>query len=283
MRTASDAEEMQSVAREARAAGQRIGLVPTMGFLHEGHLSLVRLARQECDLLVVSLFVNPIQFGAGEDLAEYPRDLARDTALCEQEGVDILFCPDRGAMYGDRHSVYVEETELSTGLCGASRSVHFRGVTTVVAKLFNIVAPDVAVFGRKDAQQARVIEKMATDLNFPVRIVAAPIVREPDGLAMSSRNTYLTPSQRRQASIIFESLCLAEDFVKRGERNTSVIVQGVREKLESAEGVRVEYVEAVDDRDLQPVKRVREPTLLAVAVRIGDTRLIDNALLNPCE
>jgi len=272
---------MQAIARRSRAAGRRIGFVPTMGFLHEGHLSLIRIARRRCELLVVSIFVNPIQFGPGEDFTDYPRDRDRDKLLCRRENVDVLFCPSNDEMYPEDHTVYVDETVLSRGLCGASRPGHFRGVTTVVAKLFNTVQPHLAVFGQKDAQQARIIEKMAADLDFPVRIVRGPIVRESDGLAMSSRNKYLSREDRARATVVFKSLRLAKSLLSQGTRQTSVVRRAVREALGATPRVEVEYVATVDDRTLKPVTRVAGPTLLAVAVRIGGTRLIDNVVLRP--
>jgi pantoate--beta-alanine ligase len=270
---------MQARAQALGRAGRRIGLVPTMGYLHEGHLSLVRLARARADVVVLSLFVNPTQFGPREDLARYPRDLARDSRLCRQAGVDILFCPDASEMYAPDHSVYVEETVLSRPLCGAARPGHFRGVATVVAKLFNIVRPDVAVFGRKDAQQARVIEQLVRDLNFPIRLIVAPTVREPDGLAMSSRNTYLEPEDRADARLISESLREANRRYAAGERSSAALRRAVRTVLGRSPRIRVEYVETVDYGSFRPVREIRAPALLAIAVRMGKTRLIDNTVL----
>jgi pantoate--beta-alanine ligase len=279
MRTIRSVARMRKLALALTRSGRRIGFVPTMGYLHEGHLSLVRLARARADVAVLSLFVNPTQFGPREDLARYPRDFARDSRLCRQAGVDILFCPEASEMYAPDHSVYVEETVLSRPLCGAARPGHFRGVATVVAKLFNIVRPDVAVFGRKDAQQARVIERLVRDLNFPVRIVVAPTVREPDGLAMSSRNAYLSPEDRADAPRIAESLREAGRLYASGQRSAAVMRRAVRAVLARSPRIRVEYVEIVDYDSFRPIREVRGPALLAVAVRMGATRLIDNALL----
>jgi len=252
-----------------------------MGYLHEGHLSLVRTARSRCDFLVVSIFVNPAQFGPNEDLAKYPRDMERDSLLCRQEGVDLLFCPPANSMYAPDHSTCVSEDALSAGLCGASRPTHFRGVTTVVAKLFNIVQPDLAVFGQKDAQQTRIIKRMVRDLNFPVEIVVAPTVREEDGLAMSSRNAYLTAEERRQAPHIYRALCSVRALCGQGEDRVAVLEAEVRRLLSETVGGTVDYVAFVDDATLVPVERVERETLVAVAVRIGNTRLIDNIVLSP--
>lgn len=272
-------QEMQKRALTLKRAGRVIGFVPTMGFLHEGHLSLMRLARARCDVLVVSIFVNPAQFGAGEDLDAYPRDFERDRALCEAEGVDLLFCPEVGSVYEDDASVWVDEEQLSAGLCGASRPGHFRGVCTVVAKLFNLVLPDVAVFGEKDAQQLRIIERMVRDLNFPVEIVRGPIVREPDGLAMSSRNKYLSASERKDALCLRRALDRAVTLFKDGERRVSVLRRAVREMIDPVPSALVDYVEFVDDEALNRIKNIDNDAFVALAVRIGRTRLIDNEVL----
>jgi pantoate--beta-alanine ligase len=270
---------MRALSSRLRRQGRRIAFVPTMGYLHEGHLSLIRRARRLGDVVVVSIFVNPTQFGPGEDLSRYPRDMERDRRLCRREAVHILFCPSARAMYAPDHSVYVEEKDLSAGLCGAFRPTHFRGVATVVAKLFNIVQPDVAVFGRKDAQQAAVVERMARDLNFGVKIVVAPIVREPDGLAMSSRNTYLSAQERRSATRLNQALILAERICRAGTRSAAVIRNTVTRLLAGVPGAKMEYVELVDAKTLKPVEHVARPVLLALAVRFGKTRLIDNRLI----
>ncbi len=270
---------MQQYALEQKRAGRIIGFVPTMGFLHEGHLSLMRIAREKCDILVASIFVNPTQFGPNEDLDAYPRDFERDEALCGQEGVDVVFYPEPGSMYAVDASVWVDESTLSAVLCGASRPGHFRGVCTVVAKLFNIVQPDLAVFGEKDAQQLRIIERMVRDLNFPVEIIRGPIVREPDGLAMSSRNKYLTDAQRQSALCLRRSLALAQTLVDEGERDVSKIKQSMQELIEREPEAEIDYIELMNDETLTALDRVEAANLAALAVRIGQTRLIDNAVL----
>ncbi|MBN2164136.1 MAG: pantoate--beta-alanine ligase [Pontiellaceae bacterium] len=279
MKIVQSPQEMQRRALELKRAGKTIGFVPTMGFLHEGHLSLMKAARAQCDVLVVSIFVNPTQFGPNEDLDAYPRDFERDEALCNSVGVDYLFYPEPATMYADDASVWVDEERLSGVLCGASRPGHFRGVCTVVSKLFNLVLPDLSVFGEKDAQQLRIIERMVRDLNFPVQIVRGPIVREPDGLAMSSRNKYLTEEQRRNALCLRRSLDRAEAMVKAGEHDVRVL-RGEMEHLiaDVPDGV-IDYVSFVDDVSLEPVERVDGRVLLALAVKIGSTRLIDNTVL----
>lgn len=272
-------DKMQIMALAARCDVRRIGLVPTMGFLHEGHLSLMRKARSLCDLLVVSIFVNPTQFAIGEDLDNYPRDIERDIALCESEQADVVFCPTVSEMYAEHSTVYIDERELSKGLCGGSRPGHFSGVLTVVAKLFNIIQPDVAVFGQKDAQQARVIQQMVVDLNFPVKILIEPTVRESDGLAMSSRNTYLSPDERARAVCLSKSLSLAEDLFQSGERNSESIIMQMNMLIEE-HGGNVDYVDIVDYVTLRPVARISCKALVLLAVKFGDTRLIDNVIID---
>ncbi len=262
-----------------KRAGQVIGFVPTMGFLHEGHLSLMRIAREQCDVLVVSIFVNPTQFGPNEDLDAYPRDFKRDEALCREAKVDFLFYPDPSNMYMETASVWVEEESLSSVLCGASRPFHFRGVCTVVAKLFNLVQPDLAVFGEKDAQQLRIIERMVRDLNFPVEIVRGPIVRESDGLAMSSRNKYLSPEQRKNAICLRKALDAATRLFQQGEHDVGPIRSVMEEMISAVPEVRIDYIEFVDDQTLCAVDRIDRPVLVAIAVRVGSTRLIDNVVL----
>ena len=280
MITVVSPQQAGEVSLAAREKELRVGLVPTMGFLHEGHLSLIRAAGKSCGFVVVSIFVNPIQFAPGEDLDRYPRDAERDESLCRAEGVDVVFRPEAGDMYGENHGVYVEETSLSAELCGASRPGHFRGVTTIVAKLFNIVRPDVAVFGLKDAQQARIIQKMVRDLCFPVEIVLAPIVREPDGLAMSSRNSYLSPEERSWAPRIYESLQAACALHDEGEKDARTLCEGVHAALGGGPAVSIDYISVVDWETLRPVDTITGKTLLAVAVKVGRTRLIDNVILN---
>jgi len=268
--------EMTEAARRIRASGRTIGFVPTMGFLHEGHLSLVRAAREASDAVVVSIFINPIQFGPAEDLRTYPRDLARDTALLDREGVEIVFCPEAAEMYPEGFRTFVRVESLEDKLCGQSRPGHFRGVCTVVLKLFEIVRPDAAFFGRKDAQQALILERMARDLNLGIRIDVRPIVREPDGLAMSSRNSYLTAEERRAALVLFRSLSLASGLVAAGERSPGPVLAGMRSLIAAEPLARIDYIEAVNPADLEPADRLRDGTLIALAVLIGRTRLIDN-------
>ena len=279
MKLLNSSGAMQRESLQARRDGKTIGLVPTMGFLHQGHLSLVKQCRDQCDLLVVSIFVNPTQFLPGEDIDDYPRDWDRDQELCVAAGVDVLFMPVARELYGDHHSTYVEETSISLGLCGASRPGHFRGVTTVVAKLFNMVQPDVAFFGQKDAQQAAVIRRMVADLNYPIRIVVGPTVREADGLAMSSRNSYLSASERRDALCLSRALDLAEQRYREGTVDSSVVKEEMRELIESCGSSGIDYIEIVDGDSLVPVDRMSGNVLVAVAVRIGKTRLIDNRVI----
>jgi pantoate--beta-alanine ligase len=268
-----------------RREGRRIGLVPTMGYFHDGHLSLMRGAREDCDVVVVSLFVNPTQFGPGEDLDAYPRDEDRDAELAALEGVDLLWIPDADEIYPDGFATSVEVANSFTGVLEGDPShrgpSHFRGVTTVVAKLFNSVQPDVAYFGRKDAQQALVIERMTRDLDFPVEIVVLPTVREDDGLALSSRNAYLTAEQREQAAAISRALRAAEEAARGGETSTDALVETARSELRNS-GIEPEYVEARAAEDLSPVAELNgRPVLVAVAARVGRARLIDNVLINP--
>lgn len=278
---------MQRLARGWRGGGARIGFVPTMGYLHEGHLSLIRAARRRVGAtgkVVVSIYVNPTQFAPHEDLARYPRDLKRDLALCRSEKVDVVFAPSDAAMYPGResgdYSAYVVETLLSQRMEGASRPMHFRGVTTVVAKLFNMVLPDLAVFGAKDWQQAVIIKRMVADLNFPIRIVAAPIVREPDGLARSSRNKYLTGDLRAQALVLSRSIAEVRKLVATARAVPAArLRQLVKRVVASAPDARLDYVEFFDPETLTPRKRVESGTHMALAVWVGQTRLIDNGRL----
>jgi pantoate--beta-alanine ligase len=271
--------ETQAWALAIKRSGRRVGFVPTMGYLHQGHMSLVSLARERTDVVAASIFVNPIQFLPGEDLDNYPRDLQRDERLCEKAGVAMVFYPTPEAMYAPDHSVYVDETRLSQGLCGRHRPGHFRGVTTVVTKLFNIVLPDVAVFGQKDAQQARVIQRMVRDLNFPVEIVVGPIVREPDGLAMSSRNRYLSATERGDALCLHRSLARAADLYGQGVRDTRALREAMAACMAAVPAVKVEFIEFVDNTTLEPVTDIKGQVLVALAARVGATRLIDNAVL----
>jgi len=277
-------EELRAELAAPRREGRRIGLVPTMGYLHDGHLSLIRAAREACDVVVVSLFVNPAQFGEGEDLDAYPRDEARDAGLAEAAGADLLWAPAAEEIYPEGFDTAVEVGPALTGVLDGDPErrgpEHFRGVTTVVAKLFNCVGPDVAYFGRKDAQQALVIERMTRDLDFPVEIAVMPTVREPDGLALSSRNAYLVDDERVRALAISRGLRAAEERAAQGERSVEAVTEAVREELRSA-GIEPEYVEARDARDLSHVAELNgRPVLLAVAARVGGARLIDNTILN---
>ncbi len=270
---------MKAEARRLAAAGRTIGLVPTMGALHEGHLSLVRESRRSAAVTVVSIFVNPLQFGTGEDFQKYPRDIGRDAGLLEKEGVDALFLPAAAEMYPTGFQTTVEVARLQRGLCGASRTAHFRGVATAVLKLFNIVRPDVAFFGQKDAQQAAVLQGLAADLNLDVAVRIMPIVREPDGLAMSSRNVYLNPEERRAAVVLSRSLAEARRAFERGERRAAVITASVREVLSGEPRARVDYVETVGWPDLGCLEVIDRDALVALAVFVGKTRLIDNTIL----
>jgi pantoate--beta-alanine ligase len=270
--------EMKNLVKEWKRRGLSIGFVPTMGYLHEGHLALVRKVKELSDRVVVSIFVNPIQFAPGEDYQRYPRDLERDKALLEKEGIDVLFSPKAQEMYPPGFQTYVEVKELSSGLCGRYRAGHFVGVATVVLKLFNIVQPDIAVFGEKDYQQLKVIQRMVQDLNLDVKIIPHPTVREEDGLAMSSRNTYLSPEERRSAIALYKALNLAEELINQGERRVATL----KEKLiESYPYTKVQYIEFVHPENLKEVERVDEPTLLALAVFVGKARLIDNKIIVP--
>ncbi len=281
MRIIESAGEMQQQAQTWREQGKRIVLVPTMGYLHEGHLALMRRAREAGDVVVISIFVNPTQFGAGEDLEKYPRDLDRDRRLAEGVGVDVAFVPGAAEMYPPGCQTFVEVTEISRFLCGKSRPTHFRGVTTVVAKLFNIVKPHAAVFGEKDFQQLAVIRRMVRDLNMDIEIIGHPIVREPDGLAMSSRNTYLSPEQRKDALRLSLALEGARKSVAGGEKRGGRILAEVVEILETGGGVRIDYAELRNPETLDGVVAVEGPTLLALAAYVGVTRLIDNCILCP--
>lgn len=282
MKIIESASEMQQTALALRAQGRRIGFVPTMGNLHDGHLSLVRIAKQHADVVIVSIFVNPTQFGPNEDFAAYPRTFEADRALCEAEGVDLVFHPSVPEMYPAGASVSVTENSLSRTLCGAARPGHFDGVCTVVAKLFNIVLPHVAVFGEKDAQQLRVIRRMVRDLRIPVEIVSGPTAREADGLARSSRNQYLTAEQRPQAVCLRRALDEAERLFAAGERDPNNLVAVLRAVVGRAPAAKIDYIEIVDDETLQPLDGpIARPALVALAVWVGKPRLIDNAVLRP--
>lgn len=273
-----DPAKFQRWALKQRASGVRIGLVPTMGYLHEGHLSLIEIARKRADAAVVSIFVNPIQFGPGEDFAVYPRDEKSDLAKCRAAGAKAVFLPSPETMYASDASVVVDESVLSDRLCGIRRPGHFRGVCTVVAKLFNLALPEIAVFGRKDFQQAAVIKRMVRDLNFPVKIITAPIVREPDGLAKSSRNVYLNPEERNRATGLHEAIAYARKAVAEAPVPASSLTRKI-ERMLVKKGLRPDYVELLDADSLDPVKKATRGTALLLAVFNGSTRLIDNSIL----
>lgn len=265
--------------KEWRKQGQSVALVPTMGYLHEGHLSLMKKAKEQNDRVVVSIFVNPIQFAPNEDFASYPRDLEHDAALCESVGVDLIFHPEAEEMYLDGFSTYVDMDGLTTGLCGKTRPTHFRGVCTVVNKLFNIVAPDRAYFGQKDAQQLSVIRHMVRDLNMDIEVVGCPIIREEDGLARSSRNTYLSEEERKAALILSKTIFLGQKLIEEGERSAEVLLLKMRENLASEPLAKIDYVEAVNALTIENITELKGEVLVAMAVYIGKTRLIDNFLV----
>jgi pantoate--beta-alanine ligase len=279
MRICDTIEDMRAACRAARRGGKRLGFVPTMGALHEGHLSLVRAARASCDAVAASIFVNPMQFGPNEDLAKYPRSFERDRELLEKEGVELLFAPSVEEMYPAGAVTWVTVEGLSSKLDGRSRPGHFRGVTTVVAKLFHIVEPDAAFFGQKDAAQVAIVRCMVRDLNLPVEIVACPIVREPDGLAMSSRNAYLDPQQRKQALVLHRGLLQVKKSWEEGEREAGKLLTVGRDELSAEKSVRLDYLEIVDPDSLVPVENTAGGALVAVAAFVGLTRLIDNLVL----
>ena len=279
MRSIATAAEITAISQEARRSGKSVGLVPTMGALHEGHLSLVRAARSQSDVIVVSIFVNPTQFGPREDLSKYPRTLEEDLGLLRAEKVDFVFSPSVQEMYPPGSSTWVTVEGLSEKLDGRSRPGHFRGVTTVVSKLFNIVQPDLAVFGQKDAAQAAIILRMVQDLDFGVRVLVCPIVREKDGLAMSSRNVYLTPQQRKQATILYRALTRVQTLADQGERNASTLISAGKQVIAEEPQVRLDYFEIVNWETLDPVPDISKGALVAVAAYVGETRLIDNLLL----
>lgn len=270
---------MRDWSRACRQSGRSIGLVPTMGFFHDGHLHLMRKARELADRVVVSLFVNPIQFGPGEDLARYPRNPDRDRELAERNGVDVLFAPAAPVMYPEPPATRITVARLTAGLCGRSRPGHFDGVCTVVGKLFNIISPDLAVFGSKDFQQLAVIRRMTTDLNWGIKIVEHPIVRESDGLAMSSRNSYLSGSERASAACLYRAIVRARELAAAGEGEVARLLAEVEKIITIHDNLRIEYAEIVEVTSLEPQLRVGPDSLLALAVRVGATRLIDNALL----
>ena len=264
-----------------RRKDKTIGFVPTMGYLHEGHLSLMRQAKRDCDVCVISIFVNPAQFSPNEDLKKYPRNINRDLALAKSVGVDAVFYPSSKAIYPEGYLTYVNVEKFTEVLCGESRPGHFRGVTIIVTKLFNIVQPDIAYFGQKDAQQAIVIKKMVQDLDMPVKIKIMPIVREPDGLAMSSRNAYLNLKERTDALVLYQSLIRAKRMIKKGERSSKKIVSAMRQMITAKKTADIDYISCVGLNNLEPLSRIQGRALIALAVFIGKTRLIDNIIVNP--
>lgn len=279
MKLIHDVKEMQQTALALKHTGKRIAFVPTMGFLHEGHASLLREGRKRGDCLVLSIFVNPTQFGPNEDLERYPRNLERDCALAETCGVDIIFAPAAAGMYPPGFQTTVSLGPLTEPLCGASRPGHFNGVAVVVAKLFSIVQPDIAFFGKKDFQQLAIIRQMTADLNLPLEIVGMPIVREADGLAMSSRNSYLSPQERQQALCLYRALCKVRKLFAEGECSVERLLAEARSQIMEAPAAVIDYLELRDSTSLKPVKQAGSGTLLAMAVKIGSTRLIDNTVL----
>ena len=276
MKTAATIQQVRDKVKAWREQGYSVGLVPTMGYLHEGHQSLIARAVAENDRVVVSVFVNPIQFGPNEDFATYPRDFEQDKALCEATGANLVFHPDAEEMYAPDFSTYVDLEGLTDNLCGEKRPGHFRGVCTVVSKLFHIVQPDRAYFGEKDAQQLAVIRHMVRDLNFPIEIVGCPIIREADGLARSSRNTYLRPEERKAALVLDRSLTMARSMMEKGERRAEPILEGILAEIELEPLAKVDYAKMVDSLTMQDVDVAERDVLVAIAVYIGSTRLIDN-------
>ena len=280
MNVAQTISSVRENVTEAKKQGKTIGFVPTMGALHEGHISLVEEAKKKCDYIVVSIFVNPTQFGPSEDFEKYPRPIEDDLRKCEKAGVDLVFNPSANEMYPEKVITWVNVEKITENLCGSSRPGHFRGVTTVCAKLFNIVTPDFAFFGQKDAQQAIVIKRMVADLNMPLEIVVCPIIREDSGLALSSRNKYLSEQEREDASNIYKSLQKCKEMVDSGCRNTESILAEMRNILETKESIEVEYISIVDVKTLENIDSIQDNALAAIAVRIGSTRLIDNFLID---
>ena len=279
MKIVGTVKEVREQVKEWKKQGLSVGFVPTMGYLHEGHKSLMEAARKDNDKVVVSIFVNPMQFGPTEDLATYPRDLDHDAALCESVGVDLIFHPEAEEMYEKDFCSFVDMTGLTEGLCGKTRPIHFRGVCTVVNKLFNIVTPDHAYFGQKDGQQLAVIKRMVRDLNMDIEIVGCPIIREEDGLAKSSRNTYLSSEERKAALILSKTVALGKELAKT-EKDANKVVEAMKKNIETEPLAKIDYVEAVDALSMAPVEKLEGTCMLAMAVYIGKTRLIDNTLIN---
>ena len=279
MKIVSTIKEVRECVSAWSREGQSVGLVPTMGYLHEGHMSLIDAAREN-DKVVVSIFVNPMQFGPNEDLESYPRDLKRDANMCKEHGVDLIFHPTPEEMYGDNFYSFVDMDVLTQELCGLTRPVHFRGVCTVVTKLFNIVAPDRAYFGQKDAQQLAIIRRMVKDLNMPIEIIGCPIIREEDGLAKSSRNTYLSTEERKAALVLSRAIFLAKEMIEKGERSAKLILEAMIKEIEKEPLAKIDYVKAVDFATIQQTDYIKGEVLIAIAVYIGKTRLIDNVAVN---
>lgn len=280
MQVVKTVKEVRDIVAEWRSQGLTVGLVPTMGYLHEGHQSLIRKSAEQNDRTVVSVFVNPIQFGPTEDLDSYPRDLERDKKAVEEAGGNLIFHPESSEMYPGHFTSFIDTSETTELLCGAVRPIHFRGVCTVVGKLFNIVTPDRAYFGQKDAQQLATIRRFVRDLNFGIEIVACPIVREEDGLAKSSRNTYLNAEERKAALVLSQSLKIGKELIENGERDSKVVIETIKTALEKEPLARVDYVEVVDFENIQRVDKIHGETLVAIAVYIGKTRLIDNFIVD---
>ncbi len=280
MKVVGTIKEVRELVKEWKKNGETVGFVPTMGYLHEGHGSLITKARENNDKVVVSIFVNPMQFGPTEDLDSYPRDLEKDSKFCESLGADLIFHPEPEEMYHEDFSSYVDMSVLTEELCGLSRPVHLRGVCTVVTKLFNIVQPDNAYFGQKDAQQLAIIKHMVQDLNMDINVVGCPIVREEDGLAKSSRNTYLSPEERKAALILSKTVKLAKELIDAGEKDADVVVAKMKENIETEPMAKGDYVKAVNGLTMQQQKEIKAPMLIAMAVYIGKTRLIDNMILD---
>lgn len=281
MRIIHTIKEMASFLRKARLQGKAIGFVPTMGALHVGHLGLIRRARQDNDIVVVSIFVNPMQFGPKEDYKRYPRNLKLDARLSAKGGADIIFCPTVQEMYRDNYKTHIIVEDLSSMLCGRFRPGHFKGVATVIAKLFNIVNPDIAYFGQKDAQQAMIIKKMVNDLNFPIKIKVMPTIRENDGLAISSRNAYLNEKERRDAAVLYQALNLAKDLIMQGNSAPLDITRKMKRLINRKRSANIQYISIVDLGTLKPVGIIKEKVLIALAVYMGKTRLIDNIIAKP--
>lgn len=276
MKIINNIKEIRKQVKDWKNDGLSIALVPTMGYLHEGHESLIKKASEDNDKVIVSIFVNPMQFGINEDLSTYPRNIDRDSDICEKNGASLIFNPSVEEMYTDGFSTFVDLNNLTSGLCGKSRPTHFRGVCTVVSKLFNIVNPDKAYFGQKDAQQLSIIKQMVTDLNFDIEIVSCPIVREADGLAKSSRNTYLSKEERQASTIINKSLKKAKTLIKSGERDSKNVIDFIKNEINKEPLAKIDYVSIVDNNTIKNIKTIKDGSLIAVAVFIGNTRLIDN-------